>query len=142
MDIPTFWRLIETTQVAGDEDIKQQTRLLIQELVELVPEEIIQFDMLLHKFHTQVYTNDLWAAANILMGGCSSDGFDYFRGWLLAQGEAIFHAALHNPESLADVIGKPCYPNVFVTSCRWPLLKRLQPSRDERRRPIYSAAAA
>jgi hypothetical protein len=113
MDIPTFWHLIETTKIASDGDIEQQTRLLIQELVKLPPEEIIQFDMLLQTFHTQAYTNDLWAAAYIIMGGCSDDGFDYFRSWLLAQGEAIFHAALQNPESLADVVGKPVDTEVF-----------------------------
>ncbi|HEX6780149.1 MAG TPA: DUF4240 domain-containing protein [Ktedonobacterales bacterium] len=114
MDIPTFWRLIETTKVASDGVIEQQTRLLIQELVKLPPEEIIQFDMLLQTFHTQAYTNDLWAAAYIIMGGCSDDGFDYFRSWLLAQGEAIFHAALQNPESLAEVVGEQVDTRAFA----------------------------
>jgi hypothetical protein len=37
-------------------------------------------------------------------GGCSDDGFDYFRGWLISQGRTVFEAALENPDSLADVV--------------------------------------
>jgi hypothetical protein len=37
-------------------------------------------------------------------GGCSDDGFDYFRGWLLAQGKDAFERALRDPDSLADRI--------------------------------------
>src|SRR5437868_5917368 len=49
------------------------------------------------------YRSDLWGAAYIMRDGCSDDGFDYFRGWLIAQGEAVFAEALRNPESLAMV---------------------------------------
>jgi hypothetical protein len=28
----------------------------------------------------------MWVAAYLMNGGCSDDGFDYFRGWLIAQG--------------------------------------------------------
>lgn len=40
------------------------------------------------------------------MGGCSDDGFDYFRGWLIAQGEEIFNKALKNPEFLAEYLSE------------------------------------
>jgi hypothetical protein len=29
---------------------------------------------------------DQWGAAYLANGGCSDDGFDYFRGWLIGQG--------------------------------------------------------
>jgi len=38
-----------------------------------------------------------------MMNGCSDDSFDYFRGWLIAQGKDVYLAALHDPDSLADV---------------------------------------
>jgi hypothetical protein len=37
-------------------------------------------------------------------GGCSDDGFEYFRGWLVAQGQQVYEAALADPDSLAKVI--------------------------------------
>lgn len=36
-------------------------------------------------------------------GGCSDDSFDYFRGWLTAQGKEVFLNALADPDSLAGV---------------------------------------
>jgi hypothetical protein len=34
-------------------------------------------------------------------GGCSDDGFEYFRAWLLAQGRDTFEKALEDPDTLA-----------------------------------------
>jgi len=45
---------------------------------------------------------DLWAAAYLINGGCSDDGFLYFRAWLVAQGQDIFEKAIANADSLAD----------------------------------------
>jgi Protein of unknown function (DUF4240) len=33
--------------------------------------------------------------------GCSDDGFEYFRAWLLAQGRDTFEKALEDPDTLA-----------------------------------------
>ena len=49
------------------------------------------------------YRWDLWGAAFVINSGCSDDGFDYFRGWLMLQGHDVWEAALRDPESLADV---------------------------------------
>ena len=35
------------------------------------------------------YRWDLWGAAYLANGGCSDDGFDYFRGWLIGQGRKV-----------------------------------------------------
>jgi hypothetical protein len=45
-----------------------------------------------------------WAAAYVVNGGASEDGFDYFLGWLMAQGRARWEATLADPDSLADVV--------------------------------------
>jgi hypothetical protein len=50
------------------------------------------------------YRNDLWAAAYLINGGCSDDGFTYFRGWLIAQGQQVFERALADPATLEDAI--------------------------------------
>lgn len=47
-------------------------------------------------------TWDLWAAAFVMNGGCSDDGFLYFRLWLVAQGREVFEEAVRNPDSLAN----------------------------------------
>lgn len=114
MTIATFWDLIAKTRLASDGDIKRQIDLLARELAAYPPEEIIQADTLLVKYHLLAYTNELWAAAYIVQGGCSDDMFMDFRHWLIAQGETIFQAALHDPETLGDVIGEPVDTVVFA----------------------------
>ncbi|MFL6076856.1 MAG: DUF4240 domain-containing protein [Mycobacteriales bacterium] len=35
------------------------------------------------------YQGDLWGAAYLINGGASDDGFDYFRGWLIARTRGV-----------------------------------------------------
>src|SRR5262249_60057219 len=55
----------------------------------------------------RAYSWDLWGAAFIINGGCSDDGFEYFRGWLILQGRKTFDDALRDPETLAEVVDEP-----------------------------------
>jgi hypothetical protein len=50
------------------------------------------------------YVAQLWAAAFVINGGCSDDGFEYFRGWLITRGREVFERALADPDSLADLL--------------------------------------
>ena len=50
------------------------------------------------------YTWELWGAAYLINGGCSDDGFDYFRAGLIALGRAAFEAGVRDADSLADYI--------------------------------------
>src|SRR5262249_4867117 len=49
------------------------------------------------------YRNPLWAAAYLVNGGCSDDGFEYFRGWLIMQGRAVYERVVADPDALADL---------------------------------------
>jgi hypothetical protein len=49
------------------------------------------------------YRVDLWGAAYLINGGCSDDGYEYFRGWLIAQGRATFERIVADPDALADL---------------------------------------
>lgn len=49
------------------------------------------------------------------MGGCSDDGFDYFLGWLVAQGKEVYHSTLENPEFLASYIPDYYYDQELTT---------------------------
>ena len=46
---------------------------------------------------------NLWGAAYLMKGGCSDDAFDYFRGWLVAQGRRTWERALRDPDTLAEL---------------------------------------
>jgi hypothetical protein len=99
-----FWNLIETAKADADGDTERQAEILTERITELPEAEIIAFERIFRTLHQQSYDWKLWGAAYLLNGGCSDDGFDYFRGWLIAQGQSIFENALKDPDSLADVV--------------------------------------
>lgn len=105
MDINGFWNLIETVKKqCGDlDDIYDMTGPLVDELARLDLDDILLWHNVFAAYQRLSYKEKLWAAAYVINGGCSDDGFDYFRGWLTAQGREVFHAALNNPDSLAQV---------------------------------------
>jgi Protein of unknown function (DUF4240) len=100
MDRDGFWMLVEATNV--DVDCEAHAERLSARLARLAPEEIIWFDRQFWQRLAEAYRWDLWGVAYQLSGGCSDDGFVYFRCWLLAQGQATWEAALHEPDSVAD----------------------------------------
>lgn len=67
-------------------------------------ESILGFDYWFSKFHYGSYNGDLWCAAYVAMGGCSDDGFDYFRAWLISQGKEVFEAAMDDPDTLVSAL--------------------------------------
>ena len=103
MDLDRFWQLIEASGRQTD-DCEEQAAMLTDRLELLEPEEIAAFDDLLTDRLRESYRWDLWAVAYIINGGCSDDGFDYFRGWVIAQGRAFFEAVLRTPEWAAEAI--------------------------------------
>ncbi|MFN4256118.1 MAG: DUF4240 domain-containing protein [Saprospiraceae bacterium] len=99
-----FWNLIERAKKESGGDGDLQAQLLTEALAKRSVEDILAFDRIFDHFHCKSYQSRLWAAAFIINGGCSDDGFDYFRAWLIAQGQDVFEKTLENPEYLARYI--------------------------------------
>jgi hypothetical protein len=100
-------------QDRADGNMERQLDELRRLLLELPPEEIVNFrDHLLERMNA-AFQWDLWGAAYIIGGGCSDDGFTDFRGWLISMGQGIYDRALADPESLADVADAPGVEDVF-----------------------------
>lgn len=108
MDKTQFWQLIESSKVESEGDSEkqcdQQAEKLKQSLSPLPPEELVAFERIFNECRNAAYRWDLWGAAVMLNGGSSDDGFEYFRWWLIGQGQAVFEGALADPDSLADLI--------------------------------------
>ncbi len=104
MNISTFWNLVDEACRATDGDGKQQLDELALLLQALPADEIADFHYLFYDFFDASYTWPLWGAAYVIGGGCSDDGFDYFRGWLISRGEKVFTAAMTSPDELASLI--------------------------------------
>ena len=101
MNRDDFWKLIETANDGGDPD--EQAEAIQGELAGRTPEDIVDFERHMADLMASSYTWNVWGAAYLINGGCSDDGFDYFRGWLILQGRTVFERTLADPDSLADL---------------------------------------
>jgi len=106
MEERAFWEIIDASRPSGG-DVHDHAAALQERLKPLGAQEIISFDQHLSTQLVRAYSWDLWAAAYIINGGCSDDGFEYFRGWLILQGQQVFERALREPDSLAEVVSEP-----------------------------------
>jgi hypothetical protein len=98
-----FWRLIDTAKQKAGADIDARVEHLSETLAGLPPAELQSFQRLYDQKIVESYRGDLWGAAYVINGGCSDDGFRYFRDWLISEGRAIYEKALQDPDSLADL---------------------------------------
>lgn len=101
MDAAAFWQLIEESRENAGGDLGEQAAHLTDLLSELPPDEILAFDRMFRQLLNDAYRWDLWGAAYIINGGCSDDSFEYFRCWLISQGQRFYDESLADPESLA-----------------------------------------
>ena len=106
-----FWKIIEDTKVKANGNQYKMRELLFDALMALDAKEIYQWGQYYSVYHTLSETQSLLMAAYVTDNG-GDDSFDYFRGWLIAQGEGVFLAALADPDSLA---GLPIAPGDMLS---------------------------
>lgn len=105
MDTTKFWALVEAARAAASDptdagQVAEQAATLLAR--QPVP-EILSCAQVFWDLMARSYRTDLWGAAYEINGGCSDDGFDYFRGWLIMQGQATFEAVIADPDVLATL---------------------------------------
>jgi hypothetical protein len=103
--VDQFWAVVEQGRAQAHnpsdaEEVAERTR---QALTALPAAEVGKLNQPLRDLMAASYRVDLWGAAYQLNGGCSDDGFEYFRGWLLAQGREVFERVVADPDALADL---------------------------------------
>lgn len=98
-----FWEIISKAKSLSNNDIYLRPESLKQVLSTLSPVDIESFNVEYRQKLVETYRWDLWGAAYLINGGCSDDGFDYFRDFLISEGEQIYKQALENPDSLAEL---------------------------------------
>lgn len=98
-----FWELVERARDGADGPADDVAGRLVQELAGLGQAQIDGFHQHLQRVLTASYQVDLWGAAYLVNGGCSDDGFEHFRGWLVTRGRAAFAGAVADPDSLAGL---------------------------------------
>lgn len=99
MDIKQFWDLIEVSQ-KNSSSRYEQINYLETNLAKLSEKEIAGFRLQTDKLLLDSYTSELWCAAYVINGGCSDDGFQYFRCWLISLGEKAYTESMNKPDNL------------------------------------------
>jgi Protein of unknown function (DUF4240) len=103
MDRPQFWAMMQTAKATSGRDIQRQTTLLEQKLRGLPLTQIVGFQRILEELHAESRRVALWGAALTIDPDIwTEDRFFAFRGWLIAQGQHVYEAAVADPDSLAD----------------------------------------
>lgn len=100
MNIEKLWEIVEQCK-----DCKRPEAKLEKILFELPLEDIAEFFFIFSWLDSYAYSEKMWCAAYLLNGGCSDDGFEYFRRGLISKGRAIYELALKNPDDLACLWG-------------------------------------
>jgi uncharacterized protein DUF4240 len=98
-----FWAVIDRATADRPGSPGEVATRAAADLASRDPEEIVAWGRHLDKVMAASGKEDLWAAAYLINGGCSEDGFDNFRGWLIAHGRDVLARAVREPDSLADL---------------------------------------
>ncbi len=98
-----FWAVIARATADRPASPAEVAKRAAADLATRDPEEIVAWGRHLDKVMVASGTEDLWAAAYLINGGCSDEGFDGFRGWLIAHGRDAVAQSVKAPDSLADM---------------------------------------
>lgn len=104
MDSERFWLLIDSARREAPSDDEAFLGKLYGALAELEPEEVLEFRDALATTLERANSFRLRGAAFVINAERSEDGFEQFRGWLVARGREAFERALEDPESLSELI--------------------------------------
>ena len=105
MEEAQFWQIIDQSLVKSTNKAEQKA-YIEKELYKLSLEEIIGFQLRTALLKYDTYTSEMWCAAYLIRNGCSDDGFEYFRNWLIFRGQEAYCNAKENPDSLLEVVRK------------------------------------
>lgn len=99
LDEELFWSIIDLS-IKNAKNQDNQENILVKEIEKLTPKQMIGFRLRTDKLLYDTYNSEMWCAGYIMNGGCSDDGFEYFRNWVISRGKDTYYKAKENPDSL------------------------------------------
>ena len=119
MDEEQFWVIVQTAVDEAGNDEDEYLEVAKRELSKLSLKEMIGFRLRTDKLLYDSYTSEMWCAGYLMNGGCSDDGFEYFRLWVISRGRKAYEAAMANPDNLIDYIGDDDEMDFFEFELFW-----------------------
>lgn len=105
LDEDLYWTIVDKSLKQTDNQ-NDQEQFLIKEIARLTPKEMIGFRLRTDKLLYDTYNAEMWCAGYIMNGGCSDDGFEYFRNWIISRGKKVYYDAKLNPDNLISEVDK------------------------------------
>lgn len=102
MEPKKFWEIVGAVKIAAGSDLESRPKILEQRLSALPAPVIQAFQRTYEGLLLNANRWSLWGAAYLMNGGCSDDGFKYFRDWLISEGREVYEKAVADPDSLAS----------------------------------------
>ncbi len=110
MDKKEFWKIIDASlKVSTDDKVKSQ--VIVELLSQYLPEQIIQFEVILRELIIEADEYGVMAVLKIIELSVTDDPWIYFRCWLIGQGENCFYETLKEPDSITDKVDENTYPD-------------------------------
>ena len=119
MDEEQFWAIVQTAVDEAGDDEDEYLEVVKRELSKLSLKEMIGLRLRTDKLLYDSYTSEMWCAGYLMNGGCSDDGFEYFRLWVISRGRKVYEAAMANPDNLIDYIGDDDEMDFFEFESFW-----------------------
>lgn len=104
MDEDVFWKLIEKSRIAANNNYEIQCKSLKTMLLTLEPTEIKKFDNTFSALFDAAYDYKIMGATIVINGDDSDDLFDNFRQYLIGYGKEKFYQSIKDPESCVSWI--------------------------------------
>lgn len=105
LDEDLFWSIIDKSLInTSNQD--DQEHYLIKEIGKLTPKQMVGFRLRTDKLLYDTYNSEMWCAGYIMNGGCSDDGFEYFRNWIISRGKDTYYKAKQNPDNLINELSE------------------------------------
>lgn len=105
LDEDLYWDIVDKS-LKSTNNQDDQEQFLIKEIGKLTPKQMIGFRLRTDKFLYDTYNSEMWCAGYIMNGGCSDDGFEYFRNWVISRGKKVYYNAKQNPDNLISEVDK------------------------------------
>lgn len=82
MNEDQFWAIVQKAVDEAGDDEDEYLEVVMHELSKLSLKEMVGFRLRTDKLLYDSYTSEMWCAGYLMNGGCSDDGFEYFRLWV------------------------------------------------------------
>ena len=119
MNEDQFWAIVQKAVDEAGDDEDEYLEVVMHELSKLSLKEMVGFRLRTDKLLDDSYTSEMWCAGYLMNGGCSDDGFEYFRLWVISRGRKVYEAALANPDNLIDYIAEDAEVDFFEFELFW-----------------------